>query len=68
MKKLTSLLVIFLILSFVAYPIPSFAEGVALSDEEMDQIAAGEWVFAKNNGPVKKNSLEVNSEDRKSVV
>jgi len=68
MKKISSVLMCFLIVSFVAYPLPSFAGGVALTDEEMDQIAAGEWVFAKNTGgPVKTNKLEVNNEAQSNL-
>ena len=41
MKKLLTWLII---VSFIALPTASFAAGETLSDDQMDEIAAGDWV------------------------
>ena len=66
MKTLKKLMAILLTIAFAAYPIPSFADGIALTDEEMDQIAAGEWVLAK--APKKTNKLEINEESQSDLT
>ena len=69
MKKFIAMM---LALSFAAYPISVHAsDAVALSDAEMDEIAAGEWVLAKGEANGKKSSkfnmLKVESESQANV-
>ena len=73
-KKLTN---IFLAVAFAAYPLAVplqvlAAEGVALSDKEMDEIAAGEWVLASNSHSESEsestnNSLKVKGESQSEI-
>jgi hypothetical protein len=57
MRKLGAFL---LILLLSVYYIPNLhAEGIALSDAEMDEIAAGEWVLAYEPAAKDKNLLKI---------
>ena len=69
MKKTIAVL---LTLIFAAYPMAVYAEGVALSDQEMDEIAAGDWVILTEGQSVEEvwyngNDIELNDEAQTSV-